>query len=109
MEMRRKALDLGVSQISGGSRTAVGGYIKDIESESAQFDVSDKKVITRSGQLAIRTRTHTKFCTACYREGRTGDRFMSLLKSGQIVNCCHPNALITLEEYMCDYGNEKDT
>lgn len=107
MEMRRKALDLGVSQISGGSRTAVGGYIKDIESESAQFDVSDRRSLQEVVNWLLELGHIPSFCTACYREGRTGDRFMSLLKSGQIVNCCHPNALITLEEYMCDYGNEK--
>ena len=47
------------------------------------------------------------FCTACYREGRTGDRFMSLCKSGQILNCCHPNALMTLTEYLIDYASEE--
>lgn len=104
--MREKALDLGVSQISGGSKTAVGGYIKDIEEKSAQFDVSDTRSLKEIVNWLLEKGHIPSFCTACYREGRTGDRFMSLLKSGQIVNCCHPNALLTLEEYINDYGNE---
>lgn len=106
MQMREKALDLGVSQISGGSKTAVGGYIKDIEEESAQFDVSDTRSLQEIVNWLLEKGHIPSFCTACYREGRTGDRFMSLLKSGQIVNCCHPNALLTLEEYINDYGDE---
>jgi len=107
VEMRRKALELGVSQISGGSKTAVGGYIKDIEEESAQFDVSDSRPLKDVVDWLLELGHVPSFCTACYREGRTGDRFMSLLKSGQIVNCCHPNALITLKEYIEDYGDEE--
>ncbi|WBW49221.1 [FeFe] hydrogenase H-cluster radical SAM maturase HydG [Peptoniphilus equinus] len=107
MTMREKALELGVSQISGGSRTAVGGYIKDIEEKSAQFDVSDTRSLNEVINWLLELGHIPSFCTACYREGRTGDRFMSLLKSGQIVNCCHPNALITLKEYMEDYGTQR--
>lgn len=107
VEMRRKALELGISQISGGSKTAVGGYIKDIEEESAQFDVSDSRSLRDVIDWLLDLGYVPSFCTACYREGRTGDRFMSLLKSGQIVNCCHPNALITLKEYMEDYGDDE--
>lgn len=107
VEMRRKALELGISQISGGSKTAVGGYIKDIEEESAQFDISDTRPLDDVVDWLLELGHVPSFCTACYREGRTGDRFMSLLKSGQIVNCCHPNALITLKEYIEDYGDEE--
>lgn len=106
IQMRAKALDLGVSQISGGSKTAVGGYIKDIKEESAQFDISDKRSLQEVVNWLLEKGHIPSFCTACYREGRTGDRFMSLLKSGQIVNCCHPNALLTLQEYINDYGDE---
>lgn len=106
---REKVLPLGVSQISGGSRTSVGGYdheeLEDHKSE--QFDVSDKRTLDEIVHWLMEMGHVPSFCTACYREGRTGDRFMMLLKSGQIINCCHPNALITLKEYLMDYASEK--
>lgn len=105
---REKALKLGVSQISGGSRTSVGGYATEEKEEdnSQQFDTSDKRSLDEIVDWLLDMGHIPSFCTACYREGRTGDRFMSLLKSGQIVNCCHPNALITLKEYLQDYATD---
>jgi 2-iminoacetate synthase len=107
---REKVMRLGISQISGGSKTSVGGYAKDEpeEENSSQFDISDNRSLDEVVEWLIKMGYVPSFCTACYREGRTGDRFMSLLKSGQIVNCCHPNALMTLQEYLEDYAN-KDT
>lgn len=107
-ETREKVLDLGISQISGGSRTSVGGYVEEetIEENSAQFDVSDRRTLDEVVNWLLGLGYIPSFCTACYREGRTGDRFMKLLKSGQIVNCCQPNALMTLKEYMEDYASE---
>ena len=105
---REKVLDVGVSQISGGSRTSVGGYV-DQEQESvnsAQFDVSDTRTLDEVAGWLLQRGYIPSFCTACYRNGRTGDRFMSLVKSGQIANCCGPNALVTLKEYMEDYASE---
>lgn len=105
---RERLLHLGVSQISGGSRTSVGGYEQPEpeEENSAQFDVSDTRSLDEVVNWLIRLGYIPSFCTACYREGRTGDRFMSLCKSGQIQNCCHPNALMTLKEYLMDYASE---
>lgn len=105
---REKVLKLGISQISGGSRTSVGGYVEREKEEdnSAQFDVSDTRTLDQVLNWLIELGYVPSFCTACYREGRTGDRFMSLCKSGQILNCCHPNALITLKEYLEDYASE---
>ncbi len=107
-ETRKKVLDLGISQISGGSRTSVGGYVEEetIEENSAQFDVSDRRTLDEVVNWMLGLGYIPSFCTACYREGRTGDRFMKLLKSGQIVNCCQPNALMTLKEYLEDYALE---
>ncbi len=107
-ETRRRVLDLGISQISGGSRTSVGGYVEEekIEENSAQFDVSDRRTLDEVVNWLLGLGYIPSFCTACYREGRTGDRFMKLLKSGQIVNCCQPNALMTLKEYLEDYASE---
>lgn len=106
--MRERLLQLGISQISGGSRTSVGGYVEEEKPEenSAQFDVSDHRSLDEVVNWLVDLGFIPSFCTACYREGRTGDRFMSLLKSGQIVNCCHPNALMTLKEYLMDYASE---
>lgn len=106
--MRERLLDLGISQISGGSRTSVGGYVEEEKEEdnSAQFDVTDQRSLDEVVNWLLELGFVPSFCTACYREGRTGDRFMSLLKSGQIVNCCHPNALMTLKEYLIDYASE---
>lgn len=103
---RERLLHLGVSQISGGSRTSVGGYEQPEEENTAQFDVSDTRSLDEVVNWLIRLGYIPSFCTACYREGRTGDRFMSLCKSGQIQNCCHPNALMTLKEYLMDYASE---
>lgn len=105
---REKVLHLGISQISGASRTSVGGYDHPEEEEdnSSQFDVSDNRTLDEVVNWLMRLGYIPSFCTACYREGRTGDRFMSLCKSGQIQNCCHPNALMTLKEYLLDYASE---
>lgn len=106
--VRKKVLELGISQISGGSRTSVGGYDEpeSEEENSAQFDVSDNRSLDEVVRWLMNLGYIPSFCTACYREGRTGDRFMSLCKSGQIQNCCHPNALMTLEEYLVDYASD---
>lgn len=105
---REKVLELGISQISGGSRTSVGGYEKEesTDENSAQFDVSDRRTLDEVINWLIDLGYVPSFCTACYREGRTGDRFMALCKAGQILNCCHPNALMTLKEYLVDYAQE---
>ncbi|MEE0872381.1 MAG: [FeFe] hydrogenase H-cluster radical SAM maturase HydG [Ruminococcus sp.] len=105
--VREKVLRLGISQISGGSRTSVGGYVEpeDEDENSAQFDVSDRRTLDEVVKWLMELGYIPSFCTACYREGRTGDRFMALCKSGQIQNCCHPNALMTLEEYLMDYAS----
>ena len=105
---RERVLRLGITQISGGSRTSVGGYVnpEPEEENSAQFDVSDTRTLDEVVSWLVDLGHVPSFCTACYREGRTGDRFMSLLKSGQIVNCCHPNALMTFKEYLLDYASE---
>ena len=104
---RERVLHLGVSQISGGSRTSVGGYCEPEpdDAKSEQFDVSDTRTLNEVVRWLMEMDYIPSFCTACYREGRTGDRFMSLCKSGQIQNCCHPNALMTLKEYLMDYAS----
>ena len=103
---RERVLHLGISQISGGSRTSVGGYYEPEpeDAKSEQFDVSDTRSLDEVVRWLMEMGYIPSFCTACYREGRTGDRFMSLCKSGQIQNCCHPNALMTLKEYLMDYA-----
>ena len=104
---RERVLHLGISQISGGSRTSVGGYAEpEKENDSAQFDVSDNRTLDEVVGWLMELGYIPSFCTACYRAGRTGDRFMSLCKSGQIQNCCHPNALMTLKEYLVDYASQ---
>ncbi|WP_346907327.1 [FeFe] hydrogenase H-cluster radical SAM maturase HydG [Faecalicatena orotica] len=104
---RERVLHLGISQVSGGSRTSVGGYCEPEpdDEKSEQFDVSDKRTLDEVVRWLMEMDYIPSFCTACYREGRTGDRFMSLCKSGQIQNCCHPNALMTLKEYLMDYAS----
>ncbi len=104
---RERVLHLGISQISGGSKTSVGGYAEpEAETEnSAQFDVSDTRTLDEVINWLMTMGYIPSFCTACYREGRTGDRFMALCKSKQIQNCCHPNALMTLKEYLTDYAS----
>ena len=104
--VRERLLELGVSQLSGGSRTSVGGYTQP-EEETAQFDLSDRRTLDEVVCWLMERGKIPSFCTACYREGRTGDRFMALCKSGQINNCCLPNALMTLKEYLLDYASEE--
>ena len=110
-QVRSKLLHLGISQISGGSRTSVGGYAgyspEERPHDTEQFDVSDQRSLDDVVYWLMENGQIPSFCTACYREGRTGDRFMSLCKSGQILNCCHPNALMTLSEYLEDYASPK--
>lgn len=106
-KVRERLLHLGISQISGASRTSVGGYVQPEEEEenSQQFDVSDNRSLDEIVSWLIKLGYIPSFCTACYREGRTGDRFMDLCKHNQILNCCHPNALLTLKEYLEDYAS----
>lgn len=104
---RERVLELGISQISGGSSTSVGGYVESEpeEDNSSQFEVNDNRTLDEIVNWLLEMNYIPSFCTACYREGRTGDRFMSLVKSGQIANCCQPNALMTLKEYLEDYAS----
>ena len=105
-EIRGRVLDMGISQISGASRTSVGGYTEEERPhDSEQFDVSDQRTLDEVVRWLMECGHIPSFCTACYREGRTGDRFMSLCKNGQILNCCHPNALMTLTEFLVDYAS----
>ena len=106
--VRKKMLDLGISQISGASRTSVGGYTEEERPhDTEQFDVSDQRTLDEVVNWLMQMGFIPSFCTACYREARTGDRFMSLCKAGQIQNCCHPNALMTLTEYLVDYASDE--
>ena len=109
MRVRERALSLGISQISGASRTSVGGYYEPEaeDDNSAQFDVSDNRTLDEVVNWLMKLGYIPSFCTACYRAGRTGDRFMQLCKSKQIQNCCHPNALLTLKEYLVDYASDE--
>lgn len=104
---RERVLELGISQLSGGSKTSVGGYAENSaqDNESAQFDVIDTRTLDEVIYWLMERGYLPSFCTACYRAGRTGDRFMELCKTKQIHNCCHPNALLTLEEYLTDYAS----
>jgi len=108
-QVRSRLLRLGISQVSGGSRTSVGGYAgysnEERPHDTEQFDVSDQRSLDEVVRWLMENGHIPSFCTACYREGRTGDRFMSLCKTGQILNCCHPNALMTLTEYLEDYAS----
>lgn len=106
---RERVLGLGISQISGGSKTSVGGYAEPEpeDQNSAQFDISDRRTLDEVVRWLMELGYTPSFCTACYREGRTGDRFMALCKNMQIHNCCLPNALMTLQEYLMDYASEK--
>lgn len=108
-ENRKAALELGISQISGASKTSVGGYADDAEQteNTSQFERSDTRTLDEVADWLMQMGYIPSFCTACYREGRTGDRFMPLAKSGAIGNCCQPNALMTLKEYLEDYGSEQ--
>ncbi|NLW10782.1 MAG: [FeFe] hydrogenase H-cluster radical SAM maturase HydG, partial [Clostridiaceae bacterium] len=104
---REKVLDLGITQVSGGSRTSVGGYAEEEaeDEKSDQFDVEDRRSLDEIVNWLLELGHIPSFCTACYREGRTGDRFMTMVKTGQISNCCQPNAMITLKEYLEDYAS----
>ena len=107
-KVRERALNIGISQISGASRTSVGGYAEEERPhDTEQFDVSDQRTLDEVVNWMMGLGFIPSFCTACYREGRTGDRFMSLCKSGQILNCCHPTALMTLAEYLSDYASDE--
>ena len=107
-KVREEVIRLGVSQISGASRTSVGGYTEEERpTDTEQFDVSDQRTLDEVVHWLMDMGYIPSFCTACYREGRTGDRFMSLCKSGQIQNCCHPNALMTLKEFLIDYASDE--
>ena len=107
-QVREKVIRLGVSQVSGASRTSVGGYCeKERPTDTEQFDVSDQRTLDEVVKWLMEMGYIPSFCTACYREGRTGDRFMALCKSKQIQNCCHPNALMTLKEFLTDYASEE--
>ena len=107
-EVRKKALSVGISQISGASRTSVGGYTtEERPHDTEQFDVSDQRTLDEVVRWLMEMDFIPSFCTACYREGRTGDRFMTLCKNGQILNCCHPNALMTLTEFLQDYATDE--
>ena len=107
---REAALKLGISQISGGSRTSVGGYtirdIRDIEN-SAQFETNDRRSLDEVVRWLLENHYLPSFCTACYRAGRTGDRFMEFAKNGAIADYCQANAILTMKEYLCDYATEK--
>lgn len=107
-EIREKVLHLGVSQISGGSKTSVGGYADNSEEieNSAQFDTTDKRPLDEVINWLLNIGYLPSFCTACYRSGRTGDRFMEICKDKQIHNYCHPNAIMTLKEYLNDYASD---
>ena len=106
---RERVLHLGISQISGASRTSVGGYCEPEpeDEKSEQFDVQDTRTLDEVVRWLMEMGYIPSFCTACYREGRTGDRFMALSKNGEIQNCCHPNALMTLNEYLEDYASHE--
>ena len=108
-ECRKRVLELGISQISGGSKTSVGGYFNPMpeKEESAQFDVSDRRPLDEVIKWLMELGYLPSFCTACYRNGRTGDRFMEICKEKQIHNFCHPNAILTLKEYLEDYASEE--
>ncbi|MBR5207447.1 MAG: [Erysipelotrichaceae bacterium] len=105
--VRERVLHVGVSQLSGGSKTSVGGYttIEPEDAKTDQFELEDTRTLDEVVRWLMEMDYLPSFCTACYREGRTGDRFMTLLKNGQIQNCCHPNALMTLQEYLMDYAS----
>ncbi len=107
---RERVLDLGISQISGGSKTSVGGYAhpeNESEEDTAQFDVEDRRSLDEIIRWLMELGYVPSFCTACYREGRVGDRFMEICKDRQIHNFCHPNAIITLKEFLQDYASEE--
>ena len=105
---RKRVLELGISQISGGSKTSVGGYFNPMpeDEDSAQFDVSDRRPLDEVLRWLMENGYVPSFCTACYGSGRTGEKFMDICKGQQIHNFCEPNALITLKEYLDDYASD---
>ena len=105
--MREKLLELGVSQISGGSKTSVGGYYKQEKEDSSQFEVNDNRTLDEVVYWLMKLNYLPSFCTACYGNNRTGEKFMSLCKEKQIHNFCHPNAIMTLKEYLTDYASNE--
>ena len=105
---RERVLELGISQISGGSKTSVGGYAhpeEETEEDTAQFEIEDRRTLDEVLKWLMELGYVPSFCTACYREGRVGDRFMEICKEQQIHNFCHPNAIMTLKEYLEDYAS----
>lgn len=108
-ECRARLLNLGISQISGGSKTSVGGYFQPMpeKDDSAQFDVSDRRTLDEVIKWLMELGYLPSFCTACYGSGRTGDKFMEICKSQQIHNFCQPNAVMTLKEYLEDYASDE--
>ena len=107
-ECRKDLLELGISQISGGSKTSVGGYYKPEkeEEDSSQFEVNDNRTLDEVVNWLMELGYVPSFCTACYGSGRTGERFMDICKHEQIHNFCHPNAIMTLQEYLSDYASD---
>ena len=108
-ECRKRLLHLGVSQMSGGSKTSVGGYStpEPEHEDSSQFEVSDTRTLDEVVRWLMELGYVPSFCTSCYRQGRTGERFMEICKQQQIHNFCHPNAIMTLKEYLVDYSSSK--
>ncbi len=108
-DCRKDLLELGISQISGGSKTSVGGYYKPEkeDEDSSQFEINDDRTLDEVVNWLMELNYLPSFCTACYGSGRTGERFMSICKDQQIHNFCHPNAIMTLNEYLLDYASEK--
>lgn len=106
---RERLLKLGISQMSGGSKTSVGGYFNPMpeDEDSAQFDISDRRPLDEVIKWLMKLGYLPSFCTACYGSGRTGERFMEVCKKQQIHNFCHPNAILTLKEYLDDYATEE--
>ncbi len=108
IKVRERLLKVGVTQLSGGSKTSVGGYAEEeIQGDSSQFEIADNRTLDEVVHWLLSLGHIPSFCTACYREGRTGDRFMRLVKSGAIANVCQPNALLTLAEYLYDYASSE--
>lgn len=107
---RDELISLGISQLSAGSCTGVGGYHRDIEKRhtgtTGQFQIEDNRTTDEVLQSICLSGYIPSFCTACYRKGRTGDRFMPLAKSGEIQNICQPNAILTFKEFLLDYASE---
>jgi len=109
--IRTEALKLGISQISGGSRTSVGGYairsVQEMEEKTEQFETNDRRSLDEIVRWLLENHYLPSFCTACYRAGRTGDRFMEWAKDGSIATYCQANAIMTMKEYMCDYASKE--